>query len=147
MSLVRLCCESYRVPEDKKPLLVDFWPQFKAEKYFSCDEKIIDLADVPDEIVDIDGVSIKPLKTVKFVRPAPNFVPKNIDEVREFVKTVNQIVVPGFELLRYSAIKVHTNECTEEIQSCLDDGWRIIAVLPQPDQRRPDYILVREHKP
>lgn len=25
----------------------------------------------------------------------------------------------------------------------LDAGWRILAVCPQPDQRRPDYILGR----
>jgi hypothetical protein len=38
------------------------------------------------------------------------------------------------------------NECTEELQRYLNKGWRIIAVCPQPDSRRPDYILGRNSK-
>ena len=33
--------------------------------------------------------------------------------------------------------------CTNALQENLDNGWRIIAVCPQP-QRRPDYILGRK---
>lgn len=33
--------------------------------------------------------------------------------------------------------------CTDNLQMHLSKGWRIIAVQPQPDQRRPDYILGR----
>lgn len=33
--------------------------------------------------------------------------------------------------------------CTQELQRKLNDGWRILAVCPQPDSRRPDYILGR----
>jgi hypothetical protein len=36
--------------------------------------------------------------------------------------------------------------CTEELQKYLDEGWRILAVCPQPDKRRPDYILGRNDK-
>lgn len=35
------------------------------------------------------------------------------------------------------------NSCTDALQEQLANGWRIIAVQPQPDQRRPDYILGR----
>lgn len=35
------------------------------------------------------------------------------------------------------------NSCTDALQEQLAKGWRIIAVQPQPDQRRPDYILGR----
>lgn len=31
--------------------------------------------------------------------------------------------------------------CTDYLQSNLAKGWRIIAICPQPNQRRPDYIL------
>ncbi len=34
------------------------------------------------------------------------------------------------------------NCCTDELQSALDAGWRIIAVCPQ-EARRPDYVLGR----
>jgi hypothetical protein len=33
--------------------------------------------------------------------------------------------------------------CTDTLQSKLKDGWRILSICPQPDQRRPDYILGR----
>ena len=33
--------------------------------------------------------------------------------------------------------------CADYLQLALNDGWRIIAISPQPDQRRPDYILGR----
>ena len=33
--------------------------------------------------------------------------------------------------------------CTDYLQLAISDGWRIIAISPQPDQRRPDYILGR----
>jgi hypothetical protein len=36
--------------------------------------------------------------------------------------------------------------CTQELQRYLDDGWRILAVCPQPDKRRPDYVLGRNDK-
>lgn len=31
--------------------------------------------------------------------------------------------------------------CTDQLQRHLNDGWRILAVCVQPDQRRPDYVL------
>lgn len=31
--------------------------------------------------------------------------------------------------------------CTDYLQECLSLGWRIISVTPQPNQRRPDYVL------
>lgn len=33
--------------------------------------------------------------------------------------------------------------CTDQLQGALNSGWRIISACPQPDQRRPDYILGR----
>lgn len=31
----------------------------------------------------------------------------------------------------------------DALQKSMDDGWRIIAACPQPDARRPDYIMGR----
>ncbi len=36
------------------------------------------------------------------------------------------------------------NVCTQELQTRLDRGWRILAVCPSNDARRPDYILGRQ---
>lgn len=61
-------------------------------------------------------------------------------------QTFNQRVevhVPGLGLLAIDEVYVETDYCTESLQDRLEEGWRIIAVCPQPDQRRPDYILGR----
>lgn len=49
--------------------------------------------------------------------------------------------VPNLGLLNINKLAFATNYCTEELQRLLLQGWRILAVCPQPDQRRPDYIL------
>jgi len=46
-------------------------------------------------------------------------------------------------LLNINQLAYTTDKCTEELQNILDEGWRILAVCPQPDQRRPDYVLGR----
>lgn len=51
--------------------------------------------------------------------------------------------VPGLGLLLINETKVMYDICTTALQDELDAGWRILAVCPQPDQRRPDYILGR----
>lgn len=50
--------------------------------------------------------------------------------------------IPGPHLLHINDLMLKQDCCTDELQGCLDDGWRILAVSPQ-EQRRPDYILGR----
>lgn len=51
--------------------------------------------------------------------------------------------VPGLGLLLIDEVEVMTNECTRSLQGYLEEGWRILAICPQPDQRRPDYVMGR----
>jgi hypothetical protein len=51
--------------------------------------------------------------------------------------------VPGFALMLIDHVKVLNNDCTDDLQTWLDKGWRILAICPQPDQRRPDYVIGR----
>lgn len=51
--------------------------------------------------------------------------------------------VPNLGLLTVDEVCVREDHCTDALQEDLTDGWRILAVLPQPDQRRPDYVLGR----
>jgi hypothetical protein len=53
------------------------------------------------------------------------------------------VVVPGLGLLAVNEVQVLYDYCTEDLQRFLTDGWRILAVCPQPTQRRPDYVLGR----
>lgn len=54
-----------------------------------------------------------------------------------------QIVIPDMALLLINEVEVCEDFCTHELQSMLDEGWRILAVCPPNAQRRPDYILGR----
>lgn len=65
-----------------------------------------------------------------------------LGEVKE--KLFNQkleIHQPNMPLFTYNDFKSVSDFCTESLQNEINDGYRVVAVLPQPDQRRPDYIL------
>lgn len=49
--------------------------------------------------------------------------------------------VPGNALMSVAQVRVLEDCCTEWLDEKLNQGWRILAVSPQPDQRRPDYIV------
>lgn len=59
-------------------------------------------------------------------------------------KTYNEkcdVHVPGIGLLAINRTMLLEDACTDQLNTALANGWRIIAACPQPDQRRPDYIL------
>lgn len=51
------------------------------------------------------------------------------------------IHIPSPELSYFNKVDYLENSCTDKLQDWLTDGWRIIAAIPRPGQRRPDYIL------
>jgi len=59
-----------------------------------------------------------------------------------FNKKTN-VHVGGGLITTYNDLMLKENVCTDVLQTELNNGWRIIAVCVQPDQRRPDYILGR----
>lgn len=68
--------------------------------------------------------------------PDPNNIPGHIYNERCEVHT------PGNMLATYNETMLLEDACTDELQTSMDDGWRIVAVCPQA-QRRPDYIMGR----
>jgi hypothetical protein len=62
------------------------------------------------------------------------------DKVVEFNQKC-EVHIPNLGLLNINRLAYATDYCTEELQRILHKGWRILAICPQPDQRRPDYIL------
>lgn len=54
-----------------------------------------------------------------------------------------EVHMPGQALSTYNEVCLLEDSCTDVLQAKLSEGWRIIAGCPQPDQRRPDYILGR----
>lgn len=154
MSIVRLYLDNlYSVPKEKWSDLKDYFKDINIEgsEFQSIDEIYIELEDIPEWMFKINSIKIKPIKALKFV--AKDYDIPNLNKVKdlssnkeviEFVKTVNQVVMPGYDLLEYKGILVLENSCTEDINEHLKSGWRIIAVLPQHNQRRPDYVLVHK---
>lgn len=69
------------------------------------------------------------------------------ERIKEIEKTAfNQkcnVHVSNNMLLHFNKTKVEYDCCTDHLNKQLSEGWRIIAVCPQPDQRRPDYVLGR----
>lgn len=67
-----------------------------------------------------------------------------VDKVKDntFNKKTN-VHVGGGLITTYNDLLLKENVCTDILQTELNNGWRIIAVCVQPDQRRPDYILGR----
>lgn len=57
--------------------------------------------------------------------------------------TLCHVAVAGLGLLTVNEVRHENDCCTHQLQLMLSDGWRILAVCVQPDQRRPDYILGR----
>lgn len=51
--------------------------------------------------------------------------------------------MPGNMMASYNELMLVEDSCSDVIQTHLSSGWRLVAVCPQPDQRRPDYILGR----
>lgn len=54
-----------------------------------------------------------------------------------------EVHMPGQALSLYNDVLLLEDSCTDTLSEHLQGGWRIIAACPQPDQRRPDYILGR----
>jgi len=54
-----------------------------------------------------------------------------------------EVHISGQALATYNEVKLLEDSCTDVLQGNLNSGWRILASCPQPDQRRPDYILGR----
>lgn len=54
---------------------------------------------------------------------------------------VYNVSVPNVGLLDVKRVSWLEDACTEDLQKHLDDGWRILAVCPPNDSRRPTYII------
>jgi hypothetical protein len=64
------------------------------------------------------------------------------NEKVEFNQKCN-VHIGNLGLLNINQLGYAVDKCTEELQEIINKGWRILAVCPQPDQRRPDYVLGR----
>lgn len=54
--------------------------------------------------------------------------------------------VPNLGLLMMNKVLLLQDACTDDLQEHLDHGWRILAICPQPNQRRPDYVIGKQEQ-
>lgn len=94
-----------------------------------------------DYLMDLDAIPPLPHEITKVVlnHTLDVAVEKRVPMFNERV----QVVVPGLGLMLINKVTVLTDYCTDGLQGFLVDGWRILAICPQPNQRRPDYVLGR----
>lgn len=56
-------------------------------------------------------------------------------------KTIYQISVANVGLMNIQRVNVLEDCCTDDLQYELDRGWRLLAVCPPNDARRPSYVV------
>lgn len=103
--------------------------------YATFEAFINDVAQLPDWVIEC--ATFKPIKPLKLMVDGSVHTAAVKDAL-----AVAQVHLPGNELLRIHEVQVQEDCCTDHLQDQLKQGWRIIAVCPQPS-RRPDYILGR----
>jgi hypothetical protein len=134
------------VPElPKDPLKENFYGW---NEYVGHLESILEIVS-EIEITSVIRVTSSPYTEFDDVLERVNSKLLNIDTRLEkyrdqvFNKKVN-VHISGNSLLELDDVDLLQDSCTDELKDRLNEGWRIIAVCPQPDQRRPDYIIGRK---
>jgi len=97
-------------------------------------------------------------KTIKSEEPTVQNIQLILSEIEDKAAKIEKIVdllqsstfnqkvnvhVGGGLITTYNELSLKEDICTDILQTELNNGWRIIAVCVQPNQRRPDYILGR----
>lgn len=92
-----------------------------------------------DDPTDLNGVMRKFNRMAAKLLSAPALQPTAYQHTAQNERV--HVHMPGQALSTYNSMLLLENCCSDEVQRSLDNGWRIIAACPQPDARRPDYIL------
>lgn len=89
---------------------------------------------------ELVALGAKPqLERVKGISYAP---PEPTAPAAQAVTSSTTVIsVANHNLFEVAKVTWLENACTEELQRMLDAGWRILAVCPSNDARRPDYVL------
>lgn len=112
-----------------------------------CNERFVnDTRDLPevlwDYFTDYQYGSILKIKRIKpLLLQKPDGYSTDVISLKDLVTTPQVRIDHG--LIQFNQVDVLEDCCTEHLMKMLDDGWRIISCLPQPSQRRPDYIIGR----
>ncbi|ATB52664.1 hypothetical protein PVS_28 [Vibrio phage vB_VspS_VS-ABTNL-3] len=95
------------------------------------------------EVKQKKGVKLRASEIFAMLGEKPTINVTRQEEIPNNFNSHCEVHMPGQALSFYNNTMLMEDACTDALQSELEQGWRIIAVCPQPDQRRPDYILGR----
>lgn len=136
-----LPAEVYRTIRERIPRLKLPEDQEKVDNYYQ--DVLMDAAEA--ELLTDAGIelSIKRIKGLAYpdwfnaARRSGLSPPDGVHNV------TYQVSVANVGLLAVDEVSVLEDCCTDTLQAELDSGWRILAVCPPNDARRPTYVIGR----
>lgn len=138
----RVAYYTFDLKEDT--VMIDDKFTIKTDREYVCDMDLI-----MQEHPDLKYV-FKPIRRVTASQQITHIVEKHREQLSSVPHEQSVVFndrcdvhVPGLGLLQYNRVALIEDSCSDKLQDALSQGWRIIAVCPQPDQRRPDYVLGR----
>lgn len=146
--------EAKELTEEGLGLVQAIFPEaHKTDDYLYGVEGLVDL-EALQEVLNKTNLeaTVKPFKgNAFFIRK--NGLEKRLKDLEEDFHLLKQetsaggqvvqIHVPNFAMLSINQVDVLEDACTDALQEKLDEGWRILAVCPPLDERRPTYIIGR----
>lgn len=137
--------------------------EFKALKYYGHQDVIMQYEDfIEVKFNMLDGSKLRSESTFKLKVSTAAF--NNFELIETHIALMNKqfeqlskystqmfnekVGVPNYDstMLQINQLMLLEDCCTDYLQEALSKGWRIISVSPQPDQRRPDYVLGKHVK-
>jgi hypothetical protein len=101
-------------------------------------------ADVKTSVDLTDDRMLRAVKTLEVLTEKLDKFSNGLPEVQGAMYNERvEVHTPGMGLMLFNRVMLLQDACSDALQSEMDNGWRIVAACPQPDQRRPDYILGR----
>jgi hypothetical protein len=109
----------------------------------SADQMIaLSVADIEFKVNQRINVEVSISKQLQELCEKPFIIEPHSGTHNTYNNKVN-VHMPGNMLSMYNETMLLEDACTDDLQTELNRGFRIIAAMPQPDQRRPDYVLGR----
>lgn len=106
-------------------------------EYKGTSNATVDLSQVATNIHEILSEQISKLESL-LTRASQNSGPDHPS-----FNSKCDVHLPGHLMTTYNEVSLLEDVCTDFLQTQISAGWRLLAICPQPDQRRPDYILGR----
>lgn len=121
-----------------------YFDALEEKRYVLNRDQILDLSinDIRFKILQKINVSVDITQQLIELAEKPVQIALNSEQGNTYNNKC-EVHMPGHMLGMYNDILLLEDCCSDQLQSALNSGWRIIAACPQPDQRRPDYILGR----